>query len=100
MQKCINNHTIPRKENFVKMQAKRVTYFGANLERKIAESGKTRTAVAEDLGINPTMLGGYIRGQLPNVAYALRIADYFGVSVYDMVLTPLYPQTAEEGARA
>lgn len=82
------------------MQAKRVTYFGANLERKIAESGKTRTAVAEDLGINQTMLGSYIRGALPNVSYAIKIADYFGVSVYDMVLTPLYPPTAEEGVRA
>lgn len=82
------------------MQAKRVTYFGANLEGKIAESGKTRTAVAEELGINPTMLGSYIRGALPNVAYAIKIADYFGVSVYDMVLTPLYPTTIGEEAGA
>lgn len=54
--------------------------FAKNLNRFIAESGKTQKEVAKELGFNPTTFNTWCVGKiLPRVGRIQRIADYFHV---------------------
>lgn len=54
--------------------------FAKNLNRLIAESGKSQKEVANDLGFHPSTFNTWCKGKLtPRVGRIQRIADYFHV---------------------
>ena len=62
--------------------------FAASLERLIEEKGITQKELGDAIGTTQAAISGYVRGAKPKIDMAIKIADYFGVSVYDMVSMP------------
>ena len=60
--------------------------FGDNLERLRKLKGLTRKQLANELEINETTLAGYENlGREPKYSVLVRIADYFNVSVDNLI---------------
>ena len=56
--------------------------FGDVLRKLLDEQGITQKQLANNLNISPSALGNYIRNiREPDFAMAMRIADYFCVSI-------------------
>lgn len=63
--------------------------FAANLNRYIAQSGKTQKEVAEALGFHPTTFNTWCVGKItPSTGKIQRIADYFGIGKSDLTDPP------------
>ena len=63
-------------------------FFADNLERLIKERGITQNELGAAIGITQSVVSAYVNGTQPKIDMAIKIADYFGVSVYDMVSMP------------
>lgn len=59
--------------------------FYQNYVRLCNQAGKKPTAVAEEAGIARATASRWSRGMVPNYANLLKIADYFGISVGELV---------------
>ena len=66
--------------------AKELTGFQKNLILYRKATGLTQRELAEKLNISPTTLGGYENaGKDPKIATLIKMADFFGVSVDELV---------------
>ena len=68
--------------------------FAINLERLLQEKGITQAKLSEEIGTTQSVISAYVRGTKPKIDMAIKIADYFGVSIYDMVKLPPVDLTA------
>lgn len=60
--------------------------FSKNLRYYIDYNGKQQKEVAEDLGVNPSTLNMWCKGNsIPGMGKIQRIADYFGIGKSDLV---------------
>ena len=60
--------------------------FYENFIRLCTKTGKSPTAIAEEIGLNrSTVTGWKKRGSLPSDATAQKLADYFGVTVAELM---------------
>lgn len=60
--------------------------FSKNLRFYIEYNGKQQKEVAEDLGVNPSTLNMWCKGNsIPGMGKIQRIADYFGIGKSDLV---------------
>lgn len=59
--------------------------FWANYLLLCSEIDKSPTAVAKDLGITSGTVTGWKQGKIPSQKYLQRIAEYFGISVWDLL---------------
>ena len=61
--------------------------FGWNLRQMREGAGITRESLARSLDIGVSTLEKYeCAGTLPNLCYAVRISDFFGTTVNEMVM--------------
>lgn len=59
--------------------------FAKNLNRYISLNQKQQKEVADDLGINPTTLNMWCKGNaMPNVGKIQKLADYFRIGKSDL----------------
>ena len=66
--------------------AKETTEFQKNLTLYRKAVGLTQKELAEKLNISPTTLGGYENaGKDPKIATLIKMADFFGVSVDELI---------------
>ena len=67
--------------------------FSSNIEYLISMTGKQQREVAEDLEVAPTTFNTWCVGKiLPSLPKLQRIAEYFGVTVEDLI-SPLVGRT-------
>lgn len=60
--------------------------FAKNLNRYISMNQKQQKEVADDLGINPTTLNMWCKGNsIPRVSMIQKLADYFRIGKSDLV---------------
>lgn len=66
-------------------EEKQKRIFAKNLNRYINLSRKQQKDVANDLGINPSTLNMWCKGNsMPSTGKIRRLADYFGVGMTDL----------------
>lgn len=66
-----------------------IVQFYENYLRLCAKEGKSPSAVAVEIGIQKSTITRWVKGSMPRYATLLRVADYFGVTIGDLVgVTP------------
>lgn len=60
--------------------------FAKNLQRYLYESGKTQKEVADIIHVNAPTFNSWVKGvSIPRMGKVQRLADYFGISVTDLI---------------
>ena len=60
--------------------------FAQNLQRYIAEAGKTQKEIAEAIGVSAPTFNEWVSGKkFPRIDKIQRLADYFGVLKSDLI---------------
>lgn len=60
--------------------------FAQNLQRYIAESGKTQKEIADAIGVSAPTLNEWVTGKkFPRIDKIQRLADYFGILKSDLI---------------
>ena len=61
--------------------------FYDNFEKQCTKIGKNPSTVAEELGFTKSMASHWKGGMVPRVSSRNKIADYFGISVEELMGT-------------
>lgn len=60
--------------------------FATNLQRYIAESGKTQKEIADIIGVSAPTLNEWVSGKkFPRIDKIQKLADYFGILKSDLI---------------
>lgn len=65
--------------------------FYENFKQQCAKIGKNPSIVAEELGFNKSMASKWKTGALPQVKNRQKMADYFGITVEELMDTKKEP---------
>lgn len=65
--------------------------FYENFKQQCAKIGKNPSIVAEELGFNKSMASKWKTGALPQVKNRQKMADYFGITVEELMGTKKEP---------
>lgn len=65
--------------------------FYDNFEKQCTKIGKNPSTVAEELGFTKSMASHWKGGMVPRVSSRKKIADYFGISVEELMGTKKEP---------
>lgn len=71
--------------------------FAKNLNKYIALNGKQQIEVAKDLGINPTTLNMWCKGNsMPGPGKIRTLSEYFGIGMTDLTDEPIIQTDLDE----
>ena len=65
--------------------------FYENFERQCEKAGKFPSIVVEELGFDKSTAAKWKKGTLPQIASRKKIADYFGITVEELMGTKKEP---------
>ena len=68
-----------------------INLFYENFERQCEKAGKFPSIVVEELGFDKSTAAKWKKGTLPQIASRKKIADYFGVTVEELMGTKKEP---------
>lgn len=72
-------------------------HFYENFVRLCAKQSKSQSAVAKEIGIEKSTVSRWARGAVPRYTTLIRIAEYFGVSIGELVGAT--PETEQQIAK-
>lgn len=68
-----------------------INLFYENFERQCEKAGKFPSIVVEELGFDKSTAAKWKKGTLPQIASRKKIADYFGITVEELMGTKKEP---------
>lgn len=78
--------------NFGNMHKRMVLYlFYENFEKQCEKMGKYPSVVVDELGFNKSVAAKWKKGVVPQIASRKKIADYFGITVEELMETKKEP---------
>jgi transcriptional regulator with XRE-family HTH domain len=71
--------------------------FAQNLQRYIAEAGKTQKDIADVIGVSAPTLNEWVTGKkFPRIDKIQRLADYFGILKSDLIEEKMTPEKEKD----